>query len=419
MSNFLERIQQERQNLQANQYGDDNKPRIEQLLKNDMIQFDKNTSEVLVRILPPVSDDKPFAEGFRELFLEATNNNNKQIASAFRLPYKRSDDSKLDRAYSRWLAEERVPNRFAKKDAKTGEYKASSPSKRFYVNAILLHRQNDGSVLHETDAEGNPVYRLMKLPMSAYTRLIDSLSDQGLVPQNSKNYSFIDDQAAFPIKFTKPERGSGSMEYGITIYPNTELGQLPSDWRDKVEDLEFFAQPDEEYNEDFVDYFIAVVDKREEEYHQNRKDDNEGGSGGEQAPQQQGFNSQQQQQTPQQPGFNNQQQTPQQQGFGNQEGQAGGWSQGGQSQQGFNSYNQPQQNFDNQPPTQPQQQGFNNSQPQQQFNQPQQNFDNQPPTQPQQNQPQQPSQEGNQGGTSDVQDVDQLMAELDKKLAEH
>lgn len=60
------------------------------------------------------------------------------------------------------------------------------------------------------------------------------------------------------------------MSYNVQLYPNIELGPLPQGWETQLEDLAYQATPSIEYNRDYVEYFISVVNGEETQYQQSQ-----------------------------------------------------------------------------------------------------------------------------------------------------
>lgn len=309
-------------------------------LKHPELYFDKNTKSHTVRILPAADPDKFFAVATKEIFLQTRNKNGKELKINVVLPHKVDPaTSSIARNLNEWQTQERVPNAYNRK---------AYPSQKFYVNVIQILPDGQGGFIHEVGQDGQPVIRLMKLPQSAYSALLDKMSDPMYKPQNSDEYGIISAQNAFPVRITKPEKNAANKTYTVDVYQR-DLGPLPANWTEGVEDLEYQATPSEEYNSEFLNYVIDVVNGVEGQSQENQQ----GGAPQQQAPAQQQF--QQPQQQYQQP---QQQAAPQQQQYQ----QSPPAQNGGQQQ-----FQQPpaQQQFQ-QPPAQQQ---FQQAPPEQQFNQ--------------------------------------------------
>lgn len=323
-------------------------------LKHDSLYFDKNNRNFIVRILPPVNGGF-FAKEFKELFLKATNKNGKELKSMVTIASEATpDNNELMRDLLTWQQQGLVPDNYGNQ---------AKPTKRYYVNAVKVLADGQGNIFMETDQQGNLVVRLMKLPTSAYQQILSKLADPMLQPNGETEYGFIGINNAFPINITKP--APGSMQYGVDVYSNKELGALPQGWEQNVEDLNYQATPTEEYDHTYLPMIRDILNGNE------GASSNQGGnSGGQTQPTQQ---SQGNTQAPTQNQNQFQNATTQQNQFQNT-----------QQQQA------PQQNF-NQAPQQNQQQ---NQAPQQNFNQaPQQTQQQTPP--PQQTQQQAPPVQGN------------------------
>ena len=219
-------------------------------LKAKELRFDKDTSTLLVRILPPANSSDFFAVPAREIWLNARNRNGKDLNFSAVLPdVMDPQTSTLAANLINWQAQERVPNNFNRK---------AFPSRVYYVNVIQLLVDQAGNIQHEVGQDGQPVVRLMKLKQSAYTEILNKLADPFMKPAASDDYSFISAVDAYPIKITKPAKGSQQMSYSVDVYQRS-LGALPQNWTSLLEDLKYQATPSEEYNKEYTEYFISVV----------------------------------------------------------------------------------------------------------------------------------------------------------------
>ena len=337
MANFMDSLQKEMDKFNSGNR-DNNVEYPSEVLKHDQLYFNKDNSEFTVRILPNVGD-RFFAQEFREIFLNATNKNQKElnlnvVIGANDTP----DTSNFLRELMNWQQEERVPNRFNK---------TAFPSKRYFVNVVKVQVVN-GQPVMETDENGQLVVRVLKLPVSAYQAIVSKLSDPMLQPQGADEFGFIGVQNAYPVRIVKPAKGSGPAPYSVDVYQR-DLGPLPQGWESLAEDLAYQATPTEEYNGEYLQYIIDVVNGNEPQGGSSSNSTQQGGSNfqpQQAAPKQQqnqGFNAPQQNQgsAPQQntnQGFN----APQQQAAPQQQNQ--GWS-APQQNQGFSAPQQaaPQQ----------------------------------------------------------------------------
>ena len=219
-------------------------------LKAKELRFDKDTSTLLVRILPSANSSDFFAVPAREIWLNARNRNGKDLNFSAVLPdVLDPQTSTLAANLINWQAQERVPNNFNRK---------AFPSRVYYVNVIQLLVDQSGNIQHEVGQDGQPVVRLMKLKQSAYTEILNKLADPFMKPAASDDYSFISAVDAYPIKITKPAKGAQQMSYSVDVYQRS-LGALPQNWTSLLEDLKYQATPSEEYNKDYTEYFISVV----------------------------------------------------------------------------------------------------------------------------------------------------------------
>lgn len=301
-------------------------------LKHKELYFPKaengQPSTLYVRVLPPAVPGENYNVSAREAFLTTRNRNGKDLKSNFIFSEHPNAEDILEQAMIRWNAENRVPNPYSRN---------TKPRQRYYVNVVqLIINQQTGEVSYETDSNGQLMVRLLKLPQTACMAINESLSNPMLRPQFSPDvpeevaqYSFISSADAFPISITKPPRSNKPTSYNVQVISNRSLGALPQGWENLLEDLKYQAAPSVEYNREFIEYFIDVVDGKEP-VHQGAQ------SQGTQAPQ---FNQQPVQpqfnQQPVQPQFNQQPVQPMQQNTG--------WSpQQSQPQQpatGFNATN--------------------------------------------------------------------------------
>lgn len=348
--NFQDLLKQEMQQMErnSNNFGDKEVDYPSKKLKHEALYFGKDNSSFTVRILPPATPEQFFAYPVKEIWLNKTNRNGKELKSNFVLPFNGDPETSiLTRALNEWIQQQRVPNNFSK---------TQTARKFYYVNAIQVGLDNAGTPYMERDQNNNIVVRLLKLPQSAYQSLLGKLSDPMFTPQNAGEYGVIGETNAYPIRFSKPS--PGGMAYSVDVFQK-DLGALPQGWQNELEDLAYQGTPSEEYNQEFVEYFINVVNGTEPQ-----KESNNSGQ------QQQSFQ-QPQQGFQQQGGFQQPQQPVQpQQGFGQSQGQPMGMPPGQQGFQQAKTYEPPTQPVHNnfqQPPVQEQ----NNFQapPQQSFNQ--------------------------------------------------
>lgn len=326
-------------NEQSNNFNNDEVDSPYKHLKHPELQFNKDNAGFMVRVLPPVNPENFFAVSAKDIWLNVTNSKGTEIKVNAVLPYApKTGESVLTENLATWAQQKRVPNLYNKE---------GKPSKKFYINVVQVAPDQQGSMVMERDQQGNPVVRIMKIPVSAYQALITKISDPMYRPENAGEYGIIGIENAFPIRITKP--APGGMAYTVDVFEKN-LGALPQGWEGLAEDLEYQATPTEVYNPGLIQHVMDVVNGVEGQSNNN--------PGGQQQQQQQN-NYNQPQQNFNQPNTNQQ--------AGN------GFNQGGynqpqqqQQQQQQNTYNQPQQNFNQQPPAQ---QNFNQAPSQQSFNQ--------------------------------------------------
>lgn len=244
--NFQEMLAQAQKRVEDNSGGREVAHPYKEL-KHEPIRVTRDKPQSLVRILPPPREKMFFAEETKEAFLTARNNAGKELRFNLVMAANATpDNSAAMKQFSQWVAEERVPARFPK------------TSSRFYVNAVQILQGPDGSLVHETDSTGNLVVRLMQLPLTVYKSLVGKMGDQMLIPANGDQFGFIGEKNAFPIRVTRTDSSKG-VEYSADVYSNKELGPLPANWREQVEDLKRQTTPTEDYNGDFMQYFFDVV----------------------------------------------------------------------------------------------------------------------------------------------------------------
>lgn len=332
-------------NEQSNNFNNDEVDSPYKHLKHPELQFNKDNAGFMVRVLPPVNPENFFAVSAKDIWLNVTNSKGTEIKVNAVLPYApKTGESMLTENLATWAQQKRVPNLYNKE---------AKPTKKFYINVIQVAPDQQGNMVMERDQQGNPIVRIMKIPVSAYQALITKISDPMYRPEGAGEYGIIGVQNAYPIRITKP--APGGMAYTVDVFEKN-LGALPQGWEGLAEDLEYQATPTEVYNPGLIQHVMDVVNGVE-----GQGNNNPGGQ--QQQQQQQNYNNPQQ-------NFS-QPQTNQHQG--------GGFNQGGysqpqqqQQQQQQNTYNQPQQNFTQAPPTQ---QNFNQAPPSQQ------NFNQAPPIQ--------------------------------------
>lgn len=238
-------------------------------LKHKELYFPKQTgnqpSSLLVRILPPAPGvgDGNFNVPAREIFLQTRNSNGKDLKlNAVLSPFPNQEDP-LDVAITQWQAENRVPNSYNRQ---------AKPSNRYYVNAVnIVVNPQTGQYEEERDPQtGQLVVRLLKLTYSACIAILEKLTDPMFSPRELQGqpmeiaqYSFISSLFAFPIKLTKPLKNSGQMAYGVDVMTQFPLGALPQGWETMLENLQYQATPSVQYNAEYVEYFIKVVNGEE------------------------------------------------------------------------------------------------------------------------------------------------------------
>lgn len=255
-------------------------------LKHKELYFPKTQqgqeSAVLIRILPPVDPDAMPFEQMRELFLQTKNRNGKDLKMGAVLSAYPDPEDELNQAIIDWQSRNAVPNLFNRQ---------AKPSTKYLANVVQIVKDANGNLTEEKDQNGELVVRLLRIPFSACQDIMQSLMDdmsrpRGLsgVNEDIAQFSFISSQAAYPIKITKPQKGSTQMSYGVQLYANMEMGPLPQGWENQLEDLTYQATPTMKYNGDYARYFISVVNGNEESFNEARNQGSNTNAGGNQSP---------------------------------------------------------------------------------------------------------------------------------------
>lgn len=377
--NFQQQLQQQLGSVKTGDFDNSNRP--DKQLKHPKLYFDKNTTTLMLRILPPMAPDKQFAEGFRSIFLKTYTDAGKEVPASMQMSLAPDINSPLENAINDWSARGLLPNPFSKNGAQ------QKPSARFLVNAVQVQLDpQTGSFQYETDPVTKElVVHVVELPQSAFAEIGAKLQDPAFAPPQGQEvppevaqYSFISESNAYALQIVKPAKNSGKMSYDVNVMQSVQLGALPQGWQALCEDLALQAQPTEQHSADFVTNFIGWFNARS-------------GGGAPQA--QNAFGQQpnfgQQPSFGQQPNFGQPaqqqgfQQPAQQQGFGQQPNFGQPAQQGFQqpAQQGFQQQQPAQQGFQQQQA--PVQQGFQQQAPVQQQQPAQQGFQQQAPVQQQ------------------------------------
>ena len=242
---FLDTLNQE---IAKANSGEDKVEHPSASLKHPMIYVGNKNPEVFVRILPPENHGDNYAVVIREAMLYAMNGNSKVLQPTFVLGEQEDPNSILEQYITLWLSQARMPSRLSS---------TTAPAQRALVNVRqIMQNPGTGNWEEEVDEFGAPVTRMLKLPISAYWAINKMLADPRYSPVGSDEYSFISELTAFPIGIKKG-KGNG---YEANVYANMPLPPLEEGWRNSLEDLNFQATPSVEYNLDFVNYFIGVVE---------------------------------------------------------------------------------------------------------------------------------------------------------------
>lgn len=265
---FLDKLNEEMNRLERSSGGGDFDKVTHPIstVKNELLYFNADKTEYMVRILPPTGDQF-FSVGFQKMFFEATNASGKDIKTTMILPlHADTENNNLDKHVQKWMQNSNMP----------GRYSDTRPQTRYYLNVVLLQSAGDRKYYHELDENGQPVVRVIELPQTAYKEIINDLQDSNIIPpEGSGEYGMISAENAYPVKIWRTGQQLDT-KYHVRTYEHP-LGPLPEGWEANLEDLNYLATPTEEYNKEFVDYMIAVHEGYEAEFNEGRKN-GEGGT---------------------------------------------------------------------------------------------------------------------------------------------
>lgn len=258
--NFQSQLQQQLGAIAQGDF-DDSSNRPDAQLKQPKIYFNGSRSNVLVRILPPTTPDKNFAEALRTIFLETRTEGGKEIRATFQLPIVPDVNSRFEQALGQWTAEGRVPNKYSRHD------KPTRPATRFLVNVVQVQIDPASQKFYyNVDSAGNLVVELLELPQTAFEKIATKLQEPVFAPpqpphatSEQTQYSFISETNAYAVSITKPPKNSGSFSYDVDLVQSVQLGELPGNWREFAEDLAYQATPTEVHSPDFITKFIDWV----------------------------------------------------------------------------------------------------------------------------------------------------------------
>ncbi len=227
--------------------------RADSKLVNPILKVNKQLPEVTVRILPPARLGDNYNVAYRNTFISTPNpeDPSKQLYLNAILPVTRGD-SILEKAVAQWQAEGRMPNKYKK-----------APTTRYFMNVVKIINVN-GQLVEERNKDGKLNVCVMDVPYGVITALngllIDNLNRPSF-PEGTDStyveYSFVSPVAAFPVTIKMPTEGSKAL--ATILRSNIQLGPLPTDFLDSLEDLEYQATPSESLNPEYVHKVVAAV----------------------------------------------------------------------------------------------------------------------------------------------------------------
>uniref|UniRef100_A0AAU8GT97 Single strand DNA binding protein n=1 Tax=Mammaliicoccus phage MSShimriz1 TaxID=3230127 RepID=A0AAU8GT97_9VIRU len=257
MSAFQEFLKQEKKQVESEGFNNNNGGGERYTPKNPVLRLGKikdangqkvEKKEAYVRILPPTEQGSmAFAKGFRTTGINYTKKDGSQGFSGLTLPLEEGA-SVIDPFIAGWIREGVAFSLYPNK-----------PATRYFIHVVEYVSTANG-IQPQQDAQGNLLVQPMEITKTAYESLLGKLEDGFLSPPNAE-YSFISENEAFLVKFTKAEKGQTS--WGLDVYSNQSLGALPGNWRELTSDLEALAKPTEEQNPNFVNFLINNVNNTE------------------------------------------------------------------------------------------------------------------------------------------------------------
>lgn len=216
--------------------------------KHQRLFFEKGQTEIMIQLLPAGDLVSPFFVHTRKIFLSAKTSKGKELNVNFTLDSQVNEGSLLDNKIAEWTDKGMIPTPFG------GQQK---PKNLYLVNAVRVfpNPQNPQQLVQERDQAGNLVVRLFEMPQTAFKTILKNLTDPFL--SGGRDLSFIDPNAAYPIKISKPAKGQ--MEYPVTVY-QTNLPPLGQGWETQLENLPAHAVPTErlENGYQWVETFISI-----------------------------------------------------------------------------------------------------------------------------------------------------------------
>lgn len=216
--------------------------------KHQRLFFEKGQTEIMIQLLPAGDLVSPFFVHTRKIFLSAKTSKGKELNVNFTLDSQVNEGSLLDNKIAEWTDKGMIPTPFG------GQQK---PKNLYLVNAVRVfpNPNNPQQLYQERDQQGNLVVRLFEMPQTAFKTILKNLTDPFL--SGGRDLSFIDPNAAYPIKIAKPAKGQ--MEYPVTVY-QTNLPPLGQGWETQLENLQAHAVPTErlENGYQWVETFISI-----------------------------------------------------------------------------------------------------------------------------------------------------------------
>lgn len=225
-------------------------------LKHEQLLFDKDNGRFFFRILPPVDETKFISEAFKEIWVNTISPNGKKVNLRLVLPLDATPESSVAMA------------KIAEWQANNVEF-ATFPNPKFatkYVLNVIQYKQVNNQLVAETDAQGNPIVRIITLPMTAHRALLTKMGEEERMfntPPNAGGLGgvFASENDAFLVGVNRTGKGLDT-KYDVNVYqqPLGPLGPLPSNWKDLAEDLSYQVTPTEQLNPEFMQNVFDMVD---------------------------------------------------------------------------------------------------------------------------------------------------------------
>lgn len=249
--NFMQALNNTKHVMDENQSTFENDEKFP-TTKNPILRFDKNTSTRIVRILPSLSalqgtlsdNEDPLGVQARTMYLRTETENHKPISTTMVLSQFPNPDSPLEQNIARWTDE--------------GKFNGGQFPTRIrtiaYVNAIELHMNPATNALEPVidQATGQPLIQALQLPVSAYSKILEKLTNPMMIPAGA-TMSFVGLDIASPVQITKPAKNATEKTYSVDVFPNIALPPLDANYvMGNLEDIKALVVPSEEVTPDWV-----------------------------------------------------------------------------------------------------------------------------------------------------------------------